>query len=388
MLEYLEPFIENTSPRIIPAWQQYVSAIETYRSPLYKRYLLAADVSTPGVSLLRYILSCVDWSYMRHQSSDYDRYMFHIRYIRDDLENTFDHITTGFRFFNCFTTKHMGKVQEIVIPVEDTTAISTLPFDRGWEDWIGIRPVRYLYHDSSELSFDIEKDRVRFYREPPSYVVVSIDVVALVFKYWKYLTDAPTPEEDVGKDTRRFLHKYVFNGFFYDQLDTYLIHQLVDISKIQAPDEIAHMTSRTKTSNLQYGWVGSRYTESCSVMYKELQKIKSGNIRPSAILSSPILGNRRSIVQRVHTLCNTLDVPRLRQYQFYRYLRDKDLFQFILSLHQYKSQEAVYKRIERTVKPKIQRLLRERIWTYMKDPVLRSRIQDELEDLNSRLSYA
>ena len=387
MLEYLEPFIQNTSPRIVPAWIQYVQALETYLRPLYRRHILAPDVSTPGIALLRYILACVDWNYMEHQTSDYERYSYYLRHVRDNLENTFDHNTTGFRFFNTFTSRHLGKVPEFIIPVEDVTTISTLPLDKPWEYWVGVRPVRYLYHDSKELSFDIEKDRVRFYKDPPSYVVISIDVVALAFKWWKYLTSAPLEEEEDMKDQRRFLHKYVISGFYEDQLDIFLLHQLELLSDVSSIDDIEQYTATIVSANNQYGYVGLRYNESCRVMYRELMKINSGNIRPSAICASPLLGYRKSIVQRVHQTLSDLDVPRLRQYQFYRYLRDKGMISFILKLHQYKSQSVIYSRMQKVLKPRVQKAIRERIWDYVKDPIIKADLADELMKLDDGLSY-
>lgn len=386
MLEYLEGFIEHTSPRIVPAWNQYVKNIETFKLPLMKRYLLANDYETSGIALLRYILSCVDWNYMRHCHSDYDRYLYHLRYIRDDLENTFDHTTTGFKFRNLFTSKHLGTVQEFIIPVEDTTIVKTLPFDKGWEHWVHIKPVRYLTHDSPELTLNVEQDRVRFYRTPPTYVIISIDVIALALKYWKYMSDAPIDPEFVGKDQRRFLHKYVLFGFIDDLIDTFLIQHIKKVSEIQDEDELN--TFNVKHSSTQmYGYVGARYNEASRTLYRELQKVKSGATRANMIFSSPLLGNKKTIVDRVNTIINKLDVPRLRQYQFYRYLRDKDLFNIMINIFKFRDMDPLYQRIQRSVKPKLLKLLREKIWLYIKDPVVRLQIQDELETLNEKIQW-
>ena len=69
---------------------------------------LNTDYEPSGTALLRYILSCVDWNYMAHQKSDFDRYTFYLRFVQEDLENTFEHTTTGFKFHNCFTSKNLG----------------------------------------------------------------------------------------------------------------------------------------------------------------------------------------------------------------------------------------------------------------------------------------
>lgn len=387
MLEYLTPFIENSSPRLIPAWNQYVQAIETFKEPLYKRFMLATDHETRGITIMRYILSCVDWSYMKNHASDFDRYSFHVRFIKDDLENTFDHNTTGFRFFNTFTSKNLGRVQEFIIPVEDITSVTTLPFDKGWEHWIPVRPVRYLTHDSREFTLNVEKDVVKFTREQPNYAIIAIDVVALVFKYWKYMTEAPDDPEWMGKDQRRFLHKYVISGFLDDLTDIFLISHMSEISKCKEQAEILEFTTKKHSAELQYGYIGSRYQEASQVMFKELTKVKAGSVRPSAIFSSPLLGRRNSITQRINTIIENLDVPRLRQFEFYRYLRDKDLFNLMLNIFEFRHMDPLYERIRRHIKPKIQKLIRNKIWLYIKDPIIKSDIEYELEELNEKIQY-
>ena len=386
MLEFLEGFIEHSSPRLIPAWNQYVQNIETFKQPLLKRFLLANDYETSGVALIRYIFSCVDWNYMHHCSNDYQRYLYHLRYVRDDLENTFDHTTTGFKFFNLFTSKHLGKVQEFIIPVEDSTSITNLPFDKGWDEWVKIRPVRYLTHDSPELTLNVEQDKVRFYRTPPTYAIISIDVIALVLKYWKYLTDAPVDPEYVGKDQRRFIHKYVLFGFLDDLIDVFLIQHIKRISEVQDEDELNHFNVRSSSTQM-YGYVGARYNEASRVLYREFQKVKSGTTRANMIFSSPLLGHKKSIVDRVNMIVNNLDVPRLRQYQFYRYLRDKDLFNMMMNIFKFRYMDPQYLRLQRVIKPKILRMIRNKIWLYMKDPVIRLQIQDEIEELNEKISW-
>lgn len=388
MLEMLEQFIEPYSPRLIPAWNQYVQYIETYTQPIMKRFMLATDASTKGIAMLRYILSCADWNYLLKPGSDFNKYIYHVRFVKDDLENTFDHTTNGFRYFNCFTGTQLGKVQEFIIPVEDVTSASTLPFDKGWSYWKDIRPVRYLSHDSQEFTINIEKDVVRFYKEKPSYAIISIDVVALIFKYMKYLMEAPDDPEYEGKDQRRFLHKYVLSGFMRDLTDIFLIQQMNTVASVGSIEELREFTQQNVSSDQMYGFVGHRYHEASTVFYREIENIKSGQLRPRSLLSSPLLTRRVALNERAFMIDENLDVPRLRQYQFYRFLRDKDMFNLILKLYKFRADDPLCERLERHVKPKIYKLMRDKIWLYMKDSTIRSKIEQDLLAINDLLDFS
>ena len=53
MIDLLLPYIENKSPRILPAWNEYVQNLETFQSILQKRFILNTDYETSGIALLR-----------------------------------------------------------------------------------------------------------------------------------------------------------------------------------------------------------------------------------------------------------------------------------------------------------------------------------------------
>ena len=387
MIDLLLPYIENKSPRILPAWNEYVQNLETFQSILQKRFILNTDYETSGIALLRYILSCVDWNYMAHQKSDFDRYTFYLRFVQEDLENTFEHTTTGFKFHNCFTSKNFGKIKEFIIPVEDMSITKKLPLDKDWSYWKNIKPVRYLMHDSKEFTQYIEADKVKFFYIPPTYVTITIDVIALVFKYWKYMTSAPEEKEWTRKDQRRFIHKYVLSSFFEDLTDIFLINQIHTVSEIEDETELLSLTAKNETRDMMYGYIGSRYNEACRILYKEFLRVKSGQTRPSMLLSSPLLSKKKSLYSFSSTIINELDIPQMRQYQFYRILRDQHLFFIFLNMFEFRKMENVYKTIQRIVGPKIRKFIRDKVWLYIKDDILRTYIENNLITIETKLYH-
>ena len=385
MLELLFPYITNSSPRLLPAWNEYVDNLETFQSQLMKRFILGTDHETKGIALLRYILSSIDYNYMQNQVSDFDIYTFYLRHIQEDIENKFEHTTLGTKFYNLFIDNHLGKIQEFIIPIEDISVTQRLPFDKSWDVWKYVRPVRYLAHDSTEFTQYMEADRIRFRNNPPTHGVVSIDVIALIFKYFKYMTISPNETEWTGKDQRRFLHKHVLSFFLYDLLDIFLINQIKNISNVSSIDEINTYTANNATYSGMYGFVGHRYHEASKLLYNEFTKIKNGQTRPSMILSSPLLSHGKSIYDVVNMMVNRCHVPYMRQFQCFRVMRDMHLFSTILNIFEYRKTEHLYKTIQRNVGPKIRKYIRDKVWTYVHDPILESYMQSNLNIFNEKL---
>ena len=386
----LSQFIEPYSPRLIPVWNGYVTDIETSTKSLMKRFMLSPGYETAGIRLLRFIFACVDWNYMlKPNISDLDKYMYHIRHVKEDLDNTFEHTTTGITYFNFFHDKTLGKVRELILPVEDITPVNRLPFDKGWIYWKQIKPVRYLAHNSKELARNIEMDRVKFYKHQPTYSVITIDVVALVFKYMKFLQEAPLDPELKKlpeKVQRIFLHKHVLNSFMTDLLDIFLIRLMMNVSDM-AKVENMETDRHEDTGEIMYGFVGHRYGEAATALYNQMINVKNGTVKPRSILSSPLLTSRMSIVNRTEMILEELDIPDLRQFEFYRVLRDLDMFKLVMNMYQLNNDNQLYSRFSRAVKPKIYKLLRSKIWLYSKDLVIRDSLEKELENLNERIQF-
>lgn len=395
MLNMLGSFIEPYSPRLLPAWNGYVQYIETANSVLLNsRYLKAPGREVAGIRLLRYILACTDWNYMLKPGiSDYDKYNNHLKYVQEDLENTFETTTTGNIYYNFFHDKQLGKVQEYILPVEGSSPIKRLPFDRPWSSWKYVQPVRYLSHNSIELARDIEQDRVKFYKHQPSYAVITIDVIALVMKYTKFLMDTPIDNDLIEAPElvqRIFLHKYVLSYWMRDLTDIFLLKQMCQLTQLAVDHRgsLLDFTSKKHTTDLMYGFVGNRYNEASRVFYTQLLNIQNGTLRPRSLLSSPLLTKSMSPINRAAMILDELDIPRLRQFEFYRYLRDKDLFFLILNMYKLHSDDQLYVRLSRTIKYQIYKLLRNKIWLYIKnDSKTREGVQLELEQLNDSLSF-
>ena len=178
--------IVDKGVRALPPYQTYLKAQKTFVLDRYRRFLGAQGHESPGIKLLRYILQFVDMDYLRQQKNNYDRYRYHLRFIRKDLYSIFDRVQRGGSFHELFFKSQVGSTAEYLLPVEDLNSIVNLPLDtESWDVWKTVKPLRLWAYDSDEFTINIINDRVHFVDLAPSYAIELLDVIALVFKYFR-----------------------------------------------------------------------------------------------------------------------------------------------------------------------------------------------------------
>ena len=391
MLDYIAEFVKpNGSPRIVHPWVEYISNIATYIKYYNRRFMIAPEYETMGMQLLRYIINFVDYNWMtKNYNNDYDRYTYYVRFIKEDLENIFDQVSTGRSFYNYFVNNNLGKVDEYILPCEDINTILNLPMNKSWEEWEKVRPVRLMDHGSSEFTVNMFNDRFKFSKISPEYAIITIDVIALIFKYYKYLTIAPENDPNnnaYGKSDRRFIHSYVIIPMLKDLIDCFLINQIDIVSK-STKEEIEQRTSLSLVYDIQFGFIGSRYQEACRYLHKEIMRLTASDVNPTLFLSGPLLMDNKSIVDRIEYTVDNLYIPNLRQYEYYLYLRDRKILSLVTNLYKLTGDSFMFKNYSRKLKYKILKTIRNKCWLSIKNYRIREQVQSELYDTYETLSW-
>ena len=188
MIDILLPYLRDDAPRALPPFQLFLKSQATFIRERYNRLYVAQGHESKAVRLLRYILQNVDMDFMSRQTSNYDRYLHHLRYIKHSLDDIFDRVARGRGYHNFFVKS--DKVEEFILPIEDINTIVNLPLDTNdWEVWKKVRPVRLWDHDSEEFTINLLNDQLHFTRNfEPTEVLILIDVIALTMKYYIWLT--------------------------------------------------------------------------------------------------------------------------------------------------------------------------------------------------------
>jgi len=391
MLDSFLPYMRVLDKRAIPPYQLFLKEQSKIIYERYMRFYKALGHETRGMSLLRYILQFADMDYMRRQSNNYDRYLYHVRFMKKPLEETFDRVRRGTGYSNMFFSKNEFGTAEYLIPAEDINSITNLPLETNdWSSWRKVRPLRLIAHDSNEYTINFVNDTFTYSDLPPSYAVIMIDVIALVFKYWSwYHTQRQNePAQKLAEDAPQqlFLHKYVLCDLIWDNADVWLLNLLANLQKSIAndnydPSMIKHESLQTEQ---QYGRLHLGVTAGLEYLV-DLFKSNSKTYRPEGIINTRVLFSG-SISGRINSLLNRWNMPILEQYDYLRWLRDRQLISFFINTFKAKEGYASTQRLLYNFTKDFRRLLARRPWRYCINVALKYEIEKDmnlfLEQLN------
>ena len=391
MLDSFLPYMRVLDKRAIPPYQLFLKEQSKIIYERYMRFYKALGHETRGMSLLRYILQFADMDYMRRQSNNYDRYLYHVRFMKKPLEETFDRVRRGIGYSNMFFSKNEFDTAEYLIPAEDINSITNLPLETNdWSSWRKVRPLRLIAHDSNEYTINFVNDTFTYSDLPPSYAVIMIDVIALVFKYWSwyYTQRQNEPAQKLAEDAPQqlFLHKYVLCDLIWDNADVWLLNLLAKLQKSIAndnydPSMIKHESLQTEQ---RYGRLHLGVTAGLEYLV-DLFESNSKTYRPEGIINTRVLFSG-SISGRINSLLNRWNMPILEQYDYLRWLRDRQLISFFISTFKAKKGYASTQRLLYNFTKDFRRLLARRPWRYCINVALKYEIEKDmnlfLEQLN------
>lgn len=379
--------IVDRGVRALPPYQNYLKAQKLLILDRYRRFLSAQGHESPGIRLLRYILQFVDIDYLRRQKNNYDRYRYHLRFIRKDLYSIFDKVQKGEGFNELFFKSNTGVTAEYLLPVEDLNAVVNLPLESdSWDVWKTVKPLRLWAYDSDEYTVNILNDRVHFLDLAPSYAVELLDVVALVFKYYiwyeKQRDNEQAQELALYIPQQLFLHKYVFCDWCWDLTDAWLLNKLAMLPNIKRED-IHQFSTDELTRELQYGRIALGAENAFRYLF-ELLNDATRDMRPEVIFASKLL-TQGTIYDRIRSINEELTLPIHQQYDWLRWLRDRDLYKFVCGTWR-RSDLPTAKVNFINWRRDFQRTLNHRPWRVCNNVVVKTQIEQEMREFNDWLN--
>lgn len=347
----------------------------------FKRLYKSEGYESHAVRLLRYIINNADFDLLERQGNNFDRYMYHLRFIKASLDNIFDRISRGRGYRNIFF-KSERKTEEFILPVEDLNTLVHLPLDtEDWETWKKVRPVRLWDHNSDEFTVNLLNDRFTFTRGlEPTNAIILIDVVALILKYfiWKKHQRDLEPNKELAITTPQqlFLHKYVMCDLIWDNANIWLLNQM---NKALTSDiSMTHMlfNQNTLCVNDQWGWINSECERAFSYLMK-LIRDTSKTFRPEGFLNCKLLfgGN---ISNRCRFTDDDLNLPLYHKYDYLRFLRDRKLFNIVINVFKLRPDLPATRNLILNVRKDFKRMLVRKPWTVCNTTSLKNEIEDEM----------
>lgn len=279
------------------------------------RYLFAKPTKTPGIDLLRLLILGVDMEELDSCRSDVQRYTEIIKNYKLTKLHAFDPVANGtVRGGKFMIARGDVPPSEVFLNVDPSNPLLDLPFDKPWDVWQELRGIRLLYHNSMELIDNAPRTIFEFKRDAPSFIVYSLDVSILVFKYYKYWKNCQTAK--IEPDIDEYLKRYELAKFFDDQYNLWILNLMLLVlanPNKSATDIVGELSvpARLLMSNtLLQGVEG---------LVDFMNLIKSGAVKPQDFLVTRWFPDT-TILEHMAVLNKWCDLPTRHQYLWARAL--------------------------------------------------------------------
>jgi len=281
------------------------------------RYLNAHAIPTPGIELLRFICLNIDINSLESCQNDADRYLEILKGVGTQVRAAVDPMFTNSIAGGRWIPKTQG-VSEIILNAESVNPIKEMPLDKDWSAWQNLRAVRFLYHDSLELPEEFVSSMLQFKEQVPSYLMVSLNVPLLCFKYFKYAMECKKNHDN--PDVNVFLKEYEYNHFFSDVLNIWLLNLLLRVlcnPDRETKDIVGDITMpiRFCTTNM--------LTQGIDGIKEFVDLLKTGSMKPQDFFQTRWFGDND-----INFLINENCYRWVALPETYRYLWMKTLLQF------------------------------------------------------------
>lgn len=391
MISWITKFAEVQPPRALPQYQQFLNAQKQFIVKQQRRYLAAQGHESSGVKMLRFILQFVDIDYLDKQANNYERYLYHLRYIRRDIENIFDRSSRGTSYRKLFFTSEPYLTEEYLFPLEDVNSIVTLPLDANdWSTWKHVRTLRLWAQDSNEFTIKLINDKFDFTSYPPTYAIELLDVVALVFKYyvWYKTQRLLEPAQELASfaPEQLFIHKYVICDLTWDMANTWLLNNVNSIFDVPNKEDMVNYEHQNLQMESQYGYIANGSRKGFEYLWYLTHEAQR-NMRPEVLLNSKTLYGG-SIQDRIDLTNSHLIISPLKRYDWVRWLRDRDMIYFFINTWICRKDLPTAKTIFRNVNRDLNRFIIDRPWNIVHNILVRDNIEKDLYALREKIDSA
>lgn len=386
MLSRLTDHFHPASPKVFPKWTQYVDYLKLQKRVLKKRYLNSDVYEARCFHILKHLLKTMerDMEYLMLQQNDFSRYLNYFKEVAQSTYDTFAPARTGKAYRKAFYKKGLFATTEYLCPVPDVDHLKTLPLDKSWDDWEKVKPVHLWHHDTEEYTLNIFSGGIVTKYNPPTYSIICIDAVALMFKYYKYMTMDITGE--TIKTMHDFIHRHVLVHLMDDLLEVWLFNRINYISKLAEEGEsVRSLVNISPMSDRQFGYVGGRYGEAMEELYKAMIQVKEGSVRVNSILSAQLLPNG-SILDRINYMNTYLDIPDTFQYMPVVLMRDIPTIDLMSRMYAWRPDMTMYRTMRRDILVELRRVKRGRCWERIYDSSIRLLVEDWMTRTEESLS--
>lgn len=313
-------------------YQRMIDTIN-FRLDIQKnKFLLGHPVQTSGIELIRFLMLNIDLEEILSYSSDIDRFTNIIDFVESTFRGAFDPVYKGRIERGLFTARDGGQnIPEFIMNTEYINKFDEYPFDKPYVEWKKLRAVRIIHHDSLELVSDLHNWAIKFTKDIPSYMLFSIDIRTLVFKWVKYVEYCRYIDQE--PDDREFLKTSEIIHWHDDLFNIWLINIINQYLQLRADNEENNQPGFTayidpfiiRDEQVQYAF---------DDLGKFIDLAKDGAVRVQDILDTRWINNR-TVSEMIKEQQEQVALPEIRQYRWLDIIRWMPYLRMILLLNKF-----------------------------------------------------
>ena len=204
------------------------------------------------------------------------------------------------------------------------------PFDKPYVEWKKLRAVRLIHHDSLELVSDLHSWYIRFVKDIPSYMLVSIDIRTLIFKwvkyveYCRYIDQEPDDLDFLKTSEIVHWHDDLFNIWLINIINKYLQLRFLD-------EEDNHgFTVHTDSYIIREEQVQYAFDD----LARFIDLAQDGSVRVQDILDTRWINNH-TVTEMIKMQQEQVALPEIRQYRWLDIIRWMPYLRMILLLNKF-----------------------------------------------------
>jgi hypothetical protein len=388
LLETIYRYYENVASKgstPLSKFEYYIMSLTNKKLQLIDRLEKNFITEIPGARLIKHILGLVEQNILNTYITDIDKLINYFLPNKDLFDGIYDTIRTNKTYHRLFCSpNNVFDPEEFILPISKANYIDELPLDKPWAYWQNEKAVRVINHDSNEYTLDI-KNGLRFYIDPPFFIIIGIDSIVLTFMYHKYLE--ANKEEEFPLQT--FIYKFVLIPLLNDLQDIWIrnqINQIIDIVKSGEYEKIDTLSDNVRNFS-DYNYIGSNYKGVIKELTEPIKKLQQGNFNVKSVLESLHLSNPIvSLYDHMTTVYNECRLPELKQYEASMYLRDMLDVKLLLKLFLLNDSSSETKNLLIRIRRDLARFKRTKFWQNTKYDLIREIIREDLDQLEELIN--
>lgn len=248
-----------------------------------------------------------------------------INYVSDNviiLNHKFDTITSGVKpKRNCF---FKGLTEEILIPTSGILGSQATALDT-WEVWKNVQPIKIVDHDSPELRV-YWSHQINFLKHKPTYAVISVDVEALLMKYFVYLREAGYTYLHDNQDIHVFVNEEIIPFFYRDLVDIWMCKVLKSLTGTTSLDLVSEDFELVSVDFK----IDSMYKSTLDELTEFYKDFLRGKYRIGDLLRTKFFLDNRSLFNLISAYETEYANDVSRRYIGYTLTKMADVFGFIM----------------------------------------------------------